>query len=68
MRKAAIEMIRKVLIRLLLGNKEELYSSMLLKGRIYRIVIEPYISPDEMLKRAANNGVFAAGQSKEEVL
>ena len=60
-------MIKKILARLLLGGKEEVYNLMLLKGRIYRVVIEPYISPEEMLKRAANNGVFAADEFKEEV-
>lgn len=58
-------MWRKFLIRILLGKRKEMCISMILKGSIYRIVIEPYVSSDEMLKRAANNGVFVADESKE---
>lgn len=54
------------MIRLLMGKKKEFFDFVKIKGKIYRVSIQPYVSPGELFKRAVNSGVFTADELKEE--
>ena len=65
MRKTKI--IENILIRLLLmGKKKSLFDFVKIKGKIYKVSIQPYVSPEELFKRAVNSGVFTADELKKE--
>lgn len=59
-------MWRAWLIRLLLGKKTEYYNFMEIKGRMYIVAIQPYMSAEDILKAAVNSGVFTAVDPKAE--
>lgn len=61
------KIIENILIRLLLmGKKKEFFDFVKIKGKIYKVSIQPYVSPEELFKRAVNSGVFTADELKEE--
>ena len=60
------KILENILIRLLMGKKKEFFDFVKIKGKIYRVSIQPYVSPGELFKRAVNSGVFTADELKEE--
>lgn len=59
--------MKKLLIKLLLGNNKSYFNLVKLKGKIYKVDIQPYVSVKVMMKMAENSGVFTANSSKTEV-
>lgn len=57
-------MWRRFLTRLLLGSKREYYEFTEIKGRMYVVAIQPYVSAEDIFKAAANSGVFTADNPK----
>ena len=55
---------RAVITRLLLGKKRDLFTVMKIKGKVYGVSIQPYISPEDAFKEAVNSGVFTADNLK----
>ena len=53
--------------RLILGKRKECFDFVKLKGKIYKINIEPYVPVEDIIKKAANN-IFTAKVSKKEGL
>ena len=53
-------MLKQVLIRLVLGKSGRYSELKMLRGKKYIVVIQPYETVDEMMKKATNNGVFMA--------
>ena len=49
-----------------MGKKKEFFDFVKIKGKIYKVSIQPYVSPEELFKRAVNSGVFTADALKEE--
>lgn len=61
------KIIENILIRLLLmGKKKKFFDFVKIKGKIYKVSIQPYVSPEELFKRAVNSGVFTTDELKEE--
>lgn len=61
------KILENLLIRLLLmGKKKEFFDFVKIKGKIYKVSIQPYVSPEELFKRAVNSGVFTADELKGE--
>ena len=58
-------MWRKFMILLLLGRKKERSEIRRIRGRLYKISIEPYESVEDLMERAINSGVFMAHELKE---
>lgn len=58
--------MKRFLARLLLGRGSEYFDLIQIKGKLYRINIQPYVSVEGIMEIAANNGVFAAEDSKLE--
>ena len=59
--------IENILVRvLLMGKKKEFFDFVKIKGKIYKVSIQPYVSPEELFKRAVNSGAFTADELKEE--
>ena len=58
--------IKRLLIRLLLGKKKEIFDFVKIKGKVYMVSIQPYVSSEDLFKRAVNSGVFTADVSKAE--
>ena len=54
----------QLLLRLLLGKKRDLFTVMKIKGKVYGVSIQPYISPEDAFKEAVNSGVFTADNLK----
>ena len=49
-----------------MGKKKEFFDFVKIKGKIYKVSIQPYVSPEELFKRAVNSGAFTADELKEE--
>ena len=49
-----------------MGKKKSLFDFVKIKGKIYKVSIQPYVSPEELFKRAVNSGVFTADELKKE--
>lgn len=65
MRKTKI--LENLLIRLLLiGKKKEFFDFVKIKGKIYKVSIQPYVPLEDLFKRAVNSGVFTADELKKE--
>ena len=65
MRKTKI--LENLLIRLLLmGKKKEFFDFVKIKGKIYKVSIQPYVPLEDLFKRAVNTGVFTADELKKE--
>lgn len=61
------KIIENILIRLLLmGKKKDFFDFVKIKGKIYKVSIQPYVPLEEFFKRAVNSGVFTADELKEE--
>lgn len=61
------KIIENILIRLLLmGKKKDFFDFVKIKGKIYKVSIQPYVPLEELFKRAVNSGVFTADELKEE--
>lgn len=61
------KILENLLIRLLLmGKKKEFFDFVKIKGKIYKVSIQPYVSHEELFKRAVNSGVFTADELKKE--
>ncbi len=58
-------MWRKFMILLLLGRKKERSEIRRIRGKLYKVSIEPYESVEDLLERATNSGVFMAHEIKE---
>ena len=59
--------MKNLFARLILGKRKECFDFVKLKGKVYKINIEPYISVEDTIKKAANN-IFTAKESKMEGL
>lgn len=59
-------MWRILLVRLLLGRKPGYYEFMKVKGRMYVVAIQPYVSAEDVFRAAVNSGVFTADNPKTE--
>ncbi|WP_412594975.1 hypothetical protein [Emergencia timonensis] len=59
-RREVIYVLKQVLIRLVLGKSGRYSELTMLRGKKYIVVIQPYETVDEMMKKATNNGVFMA--------
>ena len=65
MRKTKI--LENLQIRLLLmGKKKEFFDFVKIKGKIYKVSIQPYVPLEDLFKRAVNSGVFTADELKKE--
>ncbi len=65
MRKTKI--LENLLIRLLLmGKKKEFFDFVKIKGKIYKVSIQPYVPLEDLFKRAVNSGVFTVDELKKE--
>lgn len=65
MRKTKI--LENLLIRLLLmEKKKEFFDFVKIKGKIYKVSIQPYVPLEDLFKRAVNSGVFTADELKKE--
>ncbi len=61
------KIIENILIRLLLmGKKKDFFDFVKIKGKIYKVSIQPYVPLEELFKRAVNSGVFTADELKGE--
>lgn len=61
------KIIENILIRLLLmGKKKDFFDFVKIKGKIYKVSIQPYVPLEELFKRAVNSGVFTADELKKE--
>lgn len=61
------KIIENILIRLLLmGKKKDFFDFVKIKGKIYKVSIQPYVPLEELFKRAVNSGVFTTDELKEE--
>ena len=49
-----------------MGKEKEFFDFVKIKGKIYKVSIQPYVSPEELFKRAVNSGVFTTDELKEE--
>lgn len=58
--------MKALLVKLLLGRKEKYFCLLQLRGKLYWVDIQPYVSAEDMMEIAANNGVFAAEDPKTE--
>lgn len=59
--------MKSLLARMILGKRKECFDFVKLKGKVYKINIEPYIPIEDTIKKAANN-IFTAKVSKKEGL
>lgn len=61
------KILENLLIRLLLmGKKKEFFDFVKIKGKIYKVSIQPYVPLEDLFKRAVNSGVFTADELKKE--
>ncbi len=44
-------MLKRLVIRLMLGRKKEIYELVSLKGRFYVLNIQPFVSADRLISR-----------------
>ena len=49
-----------------MGKKKDFFDFVKIKGKIYKVSIQPYVPLEELFKRAVNSGVFTADELKEE--
>lgn len=48
------------------GKKKEFFDFVKIKGKIYKVSIQPYVPLEDLFKRAVNSGVFTADELKKE--
>lgn len=59
-------MVKKILVKLLLGKRKQYFSIVEIKGQLMKVVISRYENREERRKIAINNGVFMADEFKAE--
>lgn len=47
--------MKSFLARMILGKRKECFDFVKLRGKVYKINIEPYIPVEDIIKKAANN-------------
>lgn len=57
--------MRKLLVRLILGRRNKYFDVVEMKGKPYKVDICPYESSEDLIKRAASNGVLTAHKFTE---